>query len=673
MPSDHKRRQYLIEEGDVVMQKRTSPHKMYVVFLPSDPEYVYKGPYYEGSKKLDRLRAVRELVADADIPELVGFEEYEMNHEDIGGTWLRYPLICANPDTWETENYTEKRENKDIYGKKSKISYSVLTRSEHPTVRLAMERGDIDSVPSRILGVIMFLYAIGTGDINTRNIIFCNGKYYINDFEDRTGRAWDSGKIPEPFFFNSPHGDKGFLELSRKNLVSGLKEFEDIVVEIGEDRILQFDKEQNGKLSGFIERRDIARRMVKQYTGKSGSPPLAKAPKNPPASRKSVVRQETKSTAGKAKRQEKAKNSAPARLEKPRVVQALAVQEPFLGMDIGQMAYHGHNAGATTYHGFSNKVLISAIQKNIRRCNAEQSLACAFELSLFSNASVGTVRSVFTNLVNRLAIISAEDLSPLEAGLIMTVCDWVNFTVKKNSARNFKHEIFDLPPDSSSLYAITRCMAEAKKSRVSSHMAKAYGTEMGREVLADYAEVIEPNIGSPEDNLRRADRELRNKRFVAWSYIWAYYESTFESGGTKARDRLFSIIKKHVSPHLFDSTFACYKKASTVNARSHSRAFLQFIVAYICLGEGEEAHQDNIAKWYQRLKDYAADGNYRKYEGLDYQIEIEDYMLDIHTGKAKTNANRYIFATEGAFVNNEDPLATVKEFKMVYEDKRMYT
>jgi hypothetical protein len=152
------------------------------------------------------------------------------------------------------------------------------------------------------------------------------------------------------------------------------------------------------------------------------------------------------------------------------------------------------NAKTKTYSGHPIDVMISGIQKYIRRGNVTKALQCAIELYRMDEISDGkkSGRAAQTNLYNRLAIICAEDIGPANLPLVL-----MYLNMRRNIDPVTKKESFDR--SYITLAALIHAMCESPKTRIMSHYARAYIDSTGRQVAASKGIAVEPMILTEQD------------------------------------------------------------------------------------------------------------------------------------------------------------------------------
>jgi len=109
----------------------------------------------------------------------------------------------------------------------------------------------------------------------------------------------------------------------------------------------------------------------------------------------------------------------------------------------------------TTINGYSTFDVISALQKEIRRGNEKESMFWALELA-YSD------KSTFTVLINRLKIISYENIGLADTGLVCQISQGIDDIVYiRNNSTTDEWDII--------LADVILMLCRAKKSRIADH------------------------------------------------------------------------------------------------------------------------------------------------------------------------------------------------------------
>lgn len=217
---------------------------------------------------------------------------------------------------------------------------------------------------------------------------------------------------------------------------------------------------------------------------------------------------------------------------------------------MGKMQWKGLRGGATkTYSGIDLDVAKSALQKYARRNMPEKAILTAIEL--YRLGEVGGQAAV-TNLYNRLAIIANEDIGPANLPLCLEVTRIVDSDDR----------------DIARLVTMVQLLAQSPKTRMMSHVWRAYGTPEGRAIATRIGLPIDTTFtesdlkyvaqnqnsdlflpGDPE-NIRPYVlvflKRLYEKDMNAFSWVYFFFEVAAEMTLTK-RKKFVNGSPRHVT------------------------------------------------------------------------------------------------------------------------------
>lgn len=373
----------------------------------------------------------------------------------------------------------------------------------------------------------------------------------------------------------------------------------------------------------------------------------------------------------------------------------------------GKMMLHNRWSRSITRQGLKIGAVKSALQKNIRRGNTIQALACAYEM--FSFIDIGGYEVVH-NLMNRLAVIACEDLTPGEIGMASYVCGWDYWYVRKGDLKwvndtnlvnyvNPKEKRYNF----SYVAALVGALCVLEKSRLPSHLWNKY---VRLETPLDYPkhlkDVFKDGIAVEKDLKVESGEDIINLSNVIYTllsmgmeevfgYLGEFYakyvdekvmkwktgvKKTFKITKNRGRTRcdvlLWNIVRKFIPSSYVDPIENAYWNAS------EKRPYIQYVFTHILYfpvdgyyeGEDEGTHifpsVDTISK---KVDEAVADewdvDEIEEIKNID--VVIEDYMMDLHTGKTG-NRNDLVteFRKEGSKVTNQDPVYYNQELEELY-------
>ena len=344
---------------------------------------------------------------------------------------------------------------------------------------------------------------------------------------------------------------------------------------------------------------------------------------------------------------------------------------------VGKMHFGGLFAGTTTFSGFTLDVVKSAVQKYIRRGMVEKAIMASVEM--FRLVEVGG-RAAQTNLFNRLAIIAVEDIGPANLPLVAAILERISLDKR----------------DLTEMVAMVHLMCTSEKSRIGSHLWRAYTTPEGRAlaekkgikvdtVLTEedmkYLESGAPlgaspfwKPGDPEEIRPYAEifyRRLqkRDPNAVAWAY---YYLQATEGKKVVPRNRRTN--PAIVLWEMLATVIPAYPVGILQKAyfdSSEPRPFLMAVIAW-SLYNGNPLNKEQP---FDRIDLNPAIAVWTNAEFLqvllsgNYTFEVDNYVIDKHTAEGKRRGkDRKDFVEEGAFVANVSPKYTNTVLEEIYRE-----
>jgi hypothetical protein len=334
--------------------------------------------------------------------------------------------------------------------------------------------------------------------------------------------------------------------------------------------------------------------------------------------------------------------------------------------DIGKMKWYGmHTANINiTYSGLEFDVAKSALQKYVRRGIVDKALLATVEI--YRLKEVGGDAAV-SNLCNRLAIITVEDIGAANLSLVTDVI----------------RALEDGTRDINKLLAMVQLLCASPKTRMMSHCWHAYATDDGR-VKAIAAELIVDNAFSAQDVIY-AQQNINHPIFVnddpesfRWyiliflrrleqqdinAFSWAYFYMKASANATVARRRkfingnlrnvtgkadilLWKALAQVLPAHVHDTFVSAYYN------HTENRPFLQ--CAILAALYRAPYTQTNLS---QLCVNWESNPELTKMMTGAYTLVVNDYVIDKHTrlGRLKHKTIKD-FVEEGAIVNSQCPI-----------------
>lgn len=653
----------LVEQNDISAQKRTGSNKRLVVYKPSFPDVVYKGPYaIDGSDTTYNNLYYREEALKAwgakqiiYMSEVVEFDQFIYN---VKSKKKVYAIVYPNLRGGIPESFEE-----NVESWAPNYTYNVST-DRNNCDKLSNMKDPRKYFTKDVVRSLLFLYVLNAGDIGTYNIIVCNDEATIIDYEEnRSDHIPDDDDI---FFFFSKAPAKKFRDMTSDLVIEYLGELLDEMKELDLNVV---DYSYQPKKLVLAKHKDMIRRMELL-----------------------INTNELQSPRGKP------------------VISNIQL-EPVEHSELGQMVKKYRNT--KTSQGFSDSLIKSALQKNIRRGNVSQAIACAFELQRFRLIDA---YDIVHNMYNRLSIISCEDVTPSNLGVQAYLCGWNSLFVRSQGDKSWLPANSTLNPkdlyNNARLAAIVQYLCLLKKTRIGSHLWRGYTTDHGRERLIELGYEVEEldlaNLTNEVDlkdfegekvpYLQKSDfkigdgtfalclivihNRLRDHDFNAIAWI-DYFRKTFLAEKpvikvTKRHGRmrcdviLWDIYRRFIPDEIINPIMEMYYQISDVKTVDDRKALLATMAVRILMRSEDgmiEADLNKVSNIIDRqTAKWSGSDSLVGFVNGEVEIVIEDYMADKHTGK-KGNADqlRQQFVLEGAKVMNQDEDYYLPDFKEIYE------
>lgn len=655
----------LLNQGDVTGQKRTGNAKSFLVYKASTPDKVYKGPYPPNPLTDKRFKALHYRT--------VALQAWGVKNVMFPSEYLPFPstvygdgkpcigvvfrnLLQHFPVSFEP--YTEK----------SGIQYYVSTDPGISKLSKLLP-ARLDLLTPELLKSLIYLYILGTGDMGLYNVVVTgngNGEVMIIDYEETATKDY------EFYLTKMPAKTSGAIEK--------FQSLYPLIIQDIQNVDLSTVPAELGMSKEELERRK--NRILMVLLGVNLQNEMAVAPFTPPPQPVFV----------------NAINVTPPPAQGgfniPMVSPGAQPVAPLALGNIGQMKDGGMRGTSYTYHGYTTSLIKSALQKNIRRGNVLQAEFCAFEL--YGMKALNAYHLVH-NMYNRLAVISCEDVTPLNLALPATIVGWVTDKIRGTY-------------DPAELAAAVQLLAVSPKSRIMSHYWRAYTVPEGRAYLRakqpgviveegpfqanikdfDQAAIAAAGMAIPP-YLKGSDYQVaggtifylsvmiyerlkrRDPNAIVWidEFIKQFEKTQVERrhGRTKAEVILWDIIMQFIPQ---EYALPLMKGYFTL---SENRPCIMVAVSNVLLNKDKSTKMIEYAQLFAQTKEawnVQAKDSLTMFQTFQYGIIIEPYMNDMHVkGKKKGEAGvaqRHQFVHEGAHVENQDPDALIPVLKEVYDN-----
>lgn len=313
--------------------------------------------------------------------------------------------------------------------------------------------------------------------------------------------------------------------------------------------------------------------------------------------------------------------------------------------------YKGPNSNSSHNGGYKTSILKSSFQKYIRRGLFEKALYFIIQMYLFN------VKHVRTNLLNRLIIITTEDVS---------IGEWRRLIKGFELIEIIKNKKIDDPTidDCYELVYLTWLLCSGKKSRLGSHYLNCFYKNLQKEnsqnKFKDYFP-LDTSFKSMDfsDYLKKEMIKSHEERLKIFNFI-----TKLSDDGLYKKITSLKISHNQLLSSCISILLNRYKTLKHMERPRYLHHALLLII-----------FEDKI-DWNEEYNQIVPNDIYLKevFEKVLSQInnnEIivpDEYCLDMHTkSKNRTDEDKHKFRIEGAFVENEDERFLYKVYKEYYE------
>lgn len=330
------------------------------------------------------------------------------------------------------------------------------------------------------------------------------------------------------------------------------------------------------------------------------------------------------------------------------------IQLKIIPSHLGKMRYGGLFNGTTTYSGYALDVAKSAVQKYIRRGFVEKAIIAAVEM--YRLHEVGG-RAAQSNLYNRLASISVEDIGPANLPLVLTTLELVNEDKR----------------DPLELIALVHLMALSEKTRLCSHLWRTYAVPEGRAMAETKGISVDTSLSEGDRVYLESGESMvkwkstdpidirpyaeifalrlmkRDPNAVTWAY---YFLEASKDKKVAPRNRrtqpiaiLWEILAGYFPPQL-SALLAKYSMQLT-----EGRPFLMAAITHVLFSKkvykGERADLKSVVEAWRNSESYS------QIMTGQYTFEVDDFVIDKHTAEgSRRGKDRKAFVEEGAHIEN---------------------
>ena len=324
-----------------------------------------------------------------------------------------------------------------------------------------------------------------------------------------------------------------------------------------------------------------------------------------------------------------------------------------------------------TLNNINLQLLKSALQKYIRRNMTHKAIWCGLEWGLLRGDMITedrNLKSVITNLRNRLRIIYLEDIGISNLNLLEMIDSNINIIDynKNPEGKNMDKVIVDIISN----------MSQSYHTRICSYVNSIYKIYNNKSFFNKHIQYLKyfPNIKNIYDYIEEHKeisfknnllKSLQEKNIVCFYYAQQlnFYEN--EKGKFGKNNEIFPIIRKVIDSKFKNKVDICEK---WYNEIKNSEAFLCYFIPMliICFPIKENGKLFDYFDYTPEWK------NLVMYNIEKKAILFEQYTMDMHTREGNVNGLKKDnlegvnhFIKQGSYVNNEYELNI--ELKNYYE------
>src|SRR3989338_2414396 len=351
-----------------------------------------------------------------------------------------------------------------------------------------------------------------------------------------------------------------------------------------------------------------------------------------------------------------------------------------------KMKYIGPSIGGISWNGVATDILKSAIQKYVRRGLLEKANWCLVELDLFSEILFKSkdkklnksVRGFQTNVVNRLIIMTCEDVSignPFLPILMEKLFkEWSKVREDINN-REKRRKI---------LLEMTINLVKSQKSRELSHLKTAYyqifESDISDDFIDKYPEIY--NFSMEGDSFSRFKIEFDNNRDACFYWFFKVLFQPRTKSNTKKTSKSTKSQKSAKQKPLASSVKSYIDYVISKEKDKNILALYNILNKWFTTKQYQELWIYGtqiillaLRRPFDKPIFYPVNSNWSSIylnNVMNKSIIIYDYCIDKHTRAGKKLGKTTIdFALEGSLVENESIL-TNQIYKKIYVQVRTF-
>jgi len=336
-----------------------------------------------------------------------------------------------------------------------------------------------------------------------------------------------------------------------------------------------------------------------------------------------------------------------------------------------------------SFNGVRTSVLKSGIQKYVRRNNLQKGIWCLIELDLFElvernenfakkislkeNLNVKLVQmnaqKIRSNMINRLIVMMSEEISICNWWLPIKIKElyeaWVN-SRKTSQSRKY-------------LIAIYKLLNASEKLRLISDFKTVFN-------LPPYYIDFKKQSNMHKDLLEKYDSKILMNSKISVKDIFENFSKSLKDSNDEAFFWLSKLIANENKTHVKEIWELVFKQSLNKTVcealhyfflkMTHKEKWIYLYHAIMLVIFKNKIDWNHDVDLQEILP---SDEEIKKYYDFNISknlIEIDDFILDIHTG-LKIKNGRFKFASEGALIINENKIFFNEKYRKMYIDFKL--
>jgi hypothetical protein len=361
-------------------------------------------------------------------------------------------------------------------------------------------------------------------------------------------------------------------------------------------------------------------------------------------------------------------------------------------VNLSEPVFNGMRGSSKIRGGVDTDIAKSAFQKAIRRGDVNLAWMMGLRLNEFLNVGEGVGKPIRSNLINRLPVITGEDIGMANLEVVKKVDEVVN-ALREN------------PSLVDPLIEIIALMAESEKSRLGSHVNAVYYQAVSTPEYFDRLNELRPSVletfkkieSNPEVNDFTIEGVEEEDGFLITRIVWLLKNAETEDEKMATffyMRHLLNSENKYKIPRGYPkkrniSSAPIFMVWNEMMRSSPEDRKEMIVLLYKQFLEENEPHIYLVLAlfvyfFYEEVESKEIDvdaiieenGGLEKIkeDAMSVDVEIPDYAVDKHTRKGRVQGkDSVVFAIEGARVENESAwMKPWKDLENIYIDFRKF-